>query len=479
MEKHTEDEYTDFYYERNLPEMLSREGPQIGKADVNNDGLEDVYMAGAKGQAGQLYLQTSNGFIKKEEKIFKQFADFEDVAILFFDADGDGDMDLFIGAGGNNVPPRTRQLQHRLYKNDGKGNFERDSTAFPNNNMNISVAVENDFDGDGDMDLFVGSRSVPYSYGLTPSSYLYENDGQGHFRDVAASMNPGISGAGMVTGAVWADVNGDSKKELIITGEWMATRIFSYKNKKFEEKNTSLTGLYGWWQTVAAGDLNGDGKQDLILGNIGENFSLQPDSAHPVKMWLNDFDQSGSIDQFRTKTIDGKDMPVFIKRDVTEQFPSLKKENLKNSDYATKTIQQLFGQQIIEESTVKEFNYSSSVAAINDGNGSFIIQKLPAMVQLSSVNAIAVTDINNDNRMDLITGGNKFNFPPQFGRLDASTGDVLINLGSGKFARIEPRISGLNLTGEVRDIIEINGINKRYILIALNDRFPVLYRLEK
>jgi len=479
MEKHTEDDYIDFYYERNLPEMLSREGPQIGRADVNSDGLEDIYIGGAKGQAGQLYLQTSNGFIKKEEKVFRRFADFEDVAVLFFDSDGDRDMDLFIGAGGNNTPPRTRQLQHRLYKNDGKGNFEIDSMAFPNNDMNISVAAENDFDGDGDMDLFVGSRSVPYIYGITPSSYLYLNDGKGHFKDVAPTMNPGISQAGMVTGAVWADVNGGNKKELIITGEWMATRIFSYKDKKFEEQNnTNLTGLYGWWQTIAASDLNNDGKVDLILGNIGENFYLKPDSAHPVKMWLNDFDQSGSTDQFRTRTIDGKDMPVFVKRDVTDQFPTLKKENLKNSEYATKTIQQLFSKQLIETSTIKKINYCSSVVAINDGKGGFTIQKLPGMVQLSSINAIAITDVNNDNKMDLITGGNKFNFPPQFGRLDASTGDVLINPGNGKFERLEPRISGLNLTGEVRDIKEINSNEKRYILITLNDQFPVLYQLE-
>ena len=479
MEKHTEDDYIDFYSERNLPEMLSREGPQIGRADVNNDGLEDVYIGGAKGQAGQLYLQTSNGFIKKDEKVFKQFTDFEDVAVLFFDCDGDNDMDLFIGAGGNNVPPRTKRLQHRLYKNDGKGNFEIDSMAFPNNDMNISVAIENDFDGDGDMDLFVGSRSVPYSYGVTPSSYLFQNDGKGHFTDVAPTMNPGISRPGMVTGAVWADVNGDNKKELIITGEWMATRIFSYKDKKFEEqKNTNLAGLYGWWQTIAAADLNGDGKQDLILGNIGENFNLQPDSAHPVKMWLNDFDQSGSVDQFRTKTIDGKDMPVFIKKDVTDQFPALKKENLKNNDYATKTIQQLFSKKLIEESTIKEFNYCSSVVAINDGKGGFTIQKLPPMAQLSSTNAICIADVNNDNRLDLIIGGNKFEFPPQFGRLDASYGDVLINTGSGKFTRVAAGVTGLNLTGEVRDIKEIKGKNKRYILVTLNDRFPVLYQLE-
>jgi hypothetical protein len=479
MNKHTEDEYIDFYYERNLPGILSKEGPQIGKADVNNDGLEDVYIGGAKGHAGQLYLQTSNGFIRKDQTIFNQFSDFEDVAVLFFDSDGDKDMDLFIGAGGNNVPPRSRQLQHRLYKNDGKGNFTRDSTAFPGNDMNISVVAAHDFDSDGDIDLFVGSRSVPYTYGVTPVSYLFENDGKGHFRDVASEMNNAIAKAGMVTGAVWADVSGDNKKELIITGEWMAPRVFSFENKKFEEQeNSSLAGLEGWWQTIAAGDLNGDGKEDLILGNIGENFYLRPDSMHPVKMWLNDFDQSGSIDQFRTMTINGKDMPVFVKRDVTEQFPALKKGNLKNTDYATKTIQQLFNKKLIETATVKEVNYCSSIVAISDGKGSFTIKKLPQKVQLSSVNAVCIADVNNDGKMDLIIGGNKSGFPPQFGRVDASYGDILINTGRGEFIPQEQGISGLNLRGEVKDIKMINGKDKRYILAVLNNQFPVLYELK-
>jgi hypothetical protein len=479
MAKHTEDDYTDFYYERNLPEILSKEGPQIGKADVNNDGLDDVYIGGAKGQAGQLYLQTTNGFIRKDQKVFNQFSDLEDVAVLFFDSDGDKDMDLFIGAGGNNVPPRSRLLQHRLYKNDGKGNFIRDSMAFPGNNMNISVAAAQDFDSDGDIDLFVGSRSVPYAYGVTPVSYLFENDGKGHFRDVAPEMNNALAKAGMVTGAVWVDVSDDNKKELIITGEWMAPRIFSFKNKKFEEQeNSALAGLSGWWQTIAAGDLNGDGKEDLILGNMGENFYLRPDSLHPIKMWLNDFDQSGSVDQFRTTTINGKDMPVFVKRDVTEQFPALKKENLKNSDYATKTIQQLFNKKLIETATVKEVNYSSSIIAISDRKGGFAIKKLPQQVQLSSVNAVCIVDVNNDGKKDLIIGGNKSGFPPQFGRLDASYGDILINAGNGEFIRQEPGISGLNLRGEVKDIKEINGKDKRYILTVLNNQYPVLYELK-
>ena len=478
-EKHTEDDFVDFYQQRNLPEMLSREGPQIAKGDVNGDGLEDIYIGGAKGQPGQLYIQTANGFVKKEEDIFKAFADMEDVAVLFFDADKDGDLDLFIGSGGNNVPPNSSQLQHRLYLNDGRGNFKIQPDAFPKNNMNISVVVANDLDGDGDMDLFVGSRSVPFSYGMVPESYLYVNDGHGHFTDAAVSMNKEIANAGMVTGAAWADINGDNKKELIITGEWMTTKIFSYNGKTFEEvTNTNLDKLYGLWQTVTVTDINGDGRQDLILGNIGENFYLAPDSNKPVKLWINDFDQNGTPDPFLTRTIDGKDVPVFLKKDITDQFPGLRKLNLNYTDFATKTIQQLFSDNLIKNSSVDTFNYCSSIIAINNGNGKFTVQKLPAAVQVSNINTIAAIDINNDNKMDLILGENKFGFPPQFGRLDAGFGDVLINLGNNNFSIMEHRKSGLNLTGEVKDIKEIKGAGKRFVVMAINDQFPVLYKIK-
>jgi len=400
--------------------------------------------------------------------------------VLFFDADKDGDQDLFIGAGGNNTEPQTLEIQHRLYLNDGKGNFTIDGSAFANNNMNISVAAANDFDGDGDLDLFVGSRSVPYNYGLTPESYLYVNDGHGHFTDKAAALNPAIATAGMVTGAVWADVIGDKKKELIITGEWMATSIFSYNGKTFDEqKNTNLTNLYGWWQTVAAADVNGDGKQDLVLGNVGENFYLRPDEKNPVKLWVSDFDQNGTPEQFLTRTIAGRDMPVFLKREITEQFPGLRKQNLKHSDYATKSIQDLFGKEVLSKAKEKQFNYCKSIVAINDGKGSFTIQPLPVMVQLSSVNAICSSDINNDGKIDLILGGNMFSFPPQFGRLDGSYGHVLLNKGQGNFTCLAHNESGLSLRGAIRDIKAITVKDKRCLLVAQNDQVPVTFQLKK
>jgi hypothetical protein len=371
-----------------------------------------------------------------------------------------------------------REAQHRLYKNDGQGNFTIDYKGFPNNDMNIAVAVNYDYDGDGDEDLYVGSRSVPFSYGVAPQSYIYNNDGNGHFTDVTPELNKDLATAGMITGAVWADVTGDGGKELIITGEWMATRIYSYNKqaKKLEEqKGTGLEEMYGWWQTVAAGDVNGDGKMDLIIGNIGENFYLRPDKENPAKLWVNDFDGSGTMDQFLTRTVEGRDMPVFLKREITDQFPGLKKENLKHSEYAKKSVQELFSKELIKRSVQKTFNYSKSIVAINDGNGHFRPEALPLWVQLSSVNAVALTDINKDNKADLVLGGNLFNFPPQFGRLDGSYGHVLVNNGKGGWNYMESKQSGMVIKGEVKDIRMVGG---KYLIALINNETPVVYTLK-
>ncbi len=479
-EKHEEDDYVDFYYERNIPELLSREGPKVATADVNGDGLQDMYIGGSKGHPGQLYLQQkSGGFVKKQVPVFLQFKDFEDEAVLFFDCDKDGDADLFVGPGGNNSPPYSREMQCRLLKNDGKGNFTLSATAFHSDGMNTGIAAADDFDNDGDLDLFVGGRSTPRNYGVAPISYIYVNNGNGQFTDMAKTNNPDIANIGMVTGAVWANVAGDAGRELVITGQWMAPRIFSYNGDRFTEVKSNLNELYGWWQTVVAADINNDGRTDLVLGNVGDNFYLRPDRENPVKLWINDYNGNGSEDKILTRSVEKRDVPVFLKREMQEEIPSIKKENLKNKDYAKRSIQELFKKELLDKSNVRLFNYTKSCVAVNNGNGSFTVQALPYQVQLSMMNAILCTDLNKDGFTDLVLGGNKSGFPPQFAKLDASYGEVLINNGKGSFTWLPTRQTGVQVDGEVRDITLVTGEGMNYVLFARNNDYPVLYRLKK
>lgn len=476
-DKHHEDDHVDFYYERNIPVMLSREGPKAAYGDVDGDGLTDLYICGAAGQPGQLYLQKASGFVKKESDVFKRFAPLEDVAAHFFDADGDGDLDLFVGTGGNNTSLQY-ELQNRLYISDGKGGFSLSPHPLPASGFNVSVVTSHDFDEDGDLDLFVGGRSMPQQYGVMPQSFLLVNDGQGAFNDASSSF-PQIAKAGMVTSAAWADMTGDGEKDLLITGEWMAPKIFQYNGNRFSEVKTNLGDLLGWWQSLAVADMDGDGREDLVLGNIGENFYLRPDREKPVKLWVADFDNNGTIEKVLTHTVDGKDMPVFMKRDVIEQVAAIRKQNLKNVDYARKTVQDLFPKEALAKASVLSFTYGSSCIAYNRGGGKFDVQKLPVPVQLSSVNAILPTDVNGDGTPDLVMGGNRFSLLPQFGRLDASFGHVLLNSGGRTFSYLSSKESGVKLQGEIRDIVPLRFQEKSCLLFLQNNTAPVLFAVNE
>jgi len=476
--KHTENEVIDFYAERGVPEMLSKEGPKAAIGDVNGDGLEDIFIGGTPEHPGQIYLQDKSGkFILKPQPAFDAFKSFEDVAVLLSDVDKDGDLDLIIGPGGNNNEINTRELQLRLFKNDGKGNFTIDASAFPNTSMNISVIAANDFNNDGFVDLFIGARNYPFVYGQNPTSFLMQNDGTGHFKDVTPAIAPDLVNIGMLTGANWVDIDGDNKMELVVVGEWMAPHIFKYTNGRFTALKSNLNELNGWWQTVQTADLNNDGKMDLIIGNVGENFYLQPSKSKPVKLFVNDFDKNGIKDKVITYTVGGKDMPVVVKRELEEMVPSIKKHSLKHIEYANKSIQEIFSPEDVKAAIVKTLDYPSSIIAINKGGGQFEIMVLPAMTQLSCINNIEVSDLNKDGKLDLILGGNHFDYQPQYERLDASFVEVLIQKQNSQFEVLDPTQSGILLKGQMRDIKKINRLGKSHFLFLQNNEFPLLFQL--
>ena len=477
---HKEDNYNDFDYEGLISHKLSQEGPSLAVGDVNGDGNEDFFIGGAKGQPGALYLHTGNGNVSpKKIAVFEEDLEFEDVAAAFFDADGDGNLDLIVGSGGNNVGLE-RNYRARLYLNDGNGNFSKSKNELPSTFKNISTISPYDYDDDGDMDLFIGSRSVVGAYGINPDHLLLENMGDGTFNNVTERLGYDLKDAGMVTDSKWEDMDGDGKKDLIVTSEWDTPKIYKNTGRRLSKMNSSLDSLYGWWNTVETADLDGDGDHDLILGNQGLNLHYKPTEYAPMKLYINDYDNNGTIEQIMTIQENGGDYPIHQKRELTEQLPSLKKQNLKASDYAGRTIQQLFPKEVMDKSIVKRVETSASVIAINEGGGKFTIKNLPPRVQLSCVCDITCTDVNNDGNLDLIMAGNNYEFKPQFSRLDASQGNLLLGDGKLGFTWQDYETSGFKIRDEVKYLKQFKDKNgKIYVIAAVNNKKPKIFALNE
>jgi hypothetical protein len=477
---HKENVYSDFDYEGLIYKQLSQEGPALAVGDINGDGNEDVFIGGAKNESGIVYQHSGNGMLKvTNQNSLEKDAEYEDTAAAFFDADGDSDLDLIVGSGGNQVGEETN-YRARLYLNNGKGTFVKSSEKLPSTFTNISIIAPLDYDNDGDTDLFIGSRSVVGTYGIDPDHLLLENKGDGTFENVTERNAYDLKDAGMITDAVWADMDGDSKKDLILVEDWGTPKIFKNTVRRLSRKASVLDSLHGWWNVVEAVDIDKDGDNDLILGNQGANLHYRPAMDRPMKMWVNDFDENGTIEQIVTQNIDGKDYPHHQKKDLTTQMVALKKQNLKASEYSKKTISELFPVQIIENSIMKKSVISESIIAVNEGDGNFTVIKLPSRSQLSCICGITCADVNSDGNLDLIMGGNDFEFKPQYSRLDANYGNVLLGDGALGFEWQDYDTSGFFIRDEIKHLKQFKDkTGKTFIIVAINEKKPKIFELNE
>lgn len=469
---HKENEFNDFTIQGLLLNYLSRQGPCMAKADVNGDGREDLFFGGAKGQPRKLFIQAANEkFFDKPEQAFAVDSLSEDVAAEFFDADGDGDMDLYVGSGGYEFAEKDPLLQDRLYINDGKGNFSKKKDALPKMFISTGCVKTADIDGDGDMDLFVGGRLVPGKYPSTPDSKILQNDGKGNFTDVTATVAPAIQKIGMVTDALWIDLNKDNLPDLVMAGEWMPIKVFINQKGKLSDASSNYIKFAsgGWWNKIFAEDFDGDGDKDLIIGNLGLNAQFKASEKEPISIYYKDFDGNGSIDPVFCYFIDGVSYPAASRDDLMDQLPLLKKKFLEYHTYSTATINDIFTKHQLKDANVIKAEMLETVYLENTGNG-FKLRPLPIEVQYAPIYAITSIDANRDGKKDLLLAGNNSWTRIKFGQFTGNHGMLLTGDGKGYFKYVPQWQSGLNIRGNVRSLEAISsGGAKGQLIFGINN----------
>jgi hypothetical protein len=476
---HRENVFFDYNREPFIPHRLSTEGPALAVADVNGDGLDDIFVGGAKWQPSELLVQQRGGtFRQTNEQVFSADSLHEDVDAIFLDANGDGHQDLYVVTGGNEFWGQEEALRDRLYVNDGRGNFHRDREAVPPIFENGSTVAAGDFNGDGHIDLFVGSRVVARNYGLAPQSHLLQNDGKGRFVDVTAEKAPQLSRIGMVTSATWLDYDGDSRLDLIVVGEWMPVTVM----RNVEGGNlrrVELRGLeksHGWWNTVSAADLNADKRPDLILGNLGLNSYIRASREEPARLYVHDFFQNDALEQVLTFYKHGVSYPVMGRDDFARTMPQLRSKYDSYAKFGASRVEDILPADELKRATKLEAYVFASSVALNKGDGTFDLQQLPIEAQFAPVYAALAEDFDTDGNVDLLLGGNFDGVTPMWGRYDASYGLVLRGDGRGRFRSIDLDESGVEITGQVRHMKWLRHAGgDRVILVARNnDRLMVL-----
>ena len=470
---HVEDDFDEFDRNPLLFNMVSDEGAKMAVGDVNNDGKADVIIGGARGEPAVLFLQGNNGkFYRADVPAFEADKISEDEDLLLFDADNDGDPDLYIASGGNEFPSSSTALIDRLYFNDGKGHFTKSDQLLPTNSFESTSCVANaDYDGDGDQDLAVGIRLKPFAYGIPANGYILQNDGKGRFKDVTGEVAPGLKNIGMITGLVWADVDGDKDQDLLVTGEYMPVSVFINTGGHFENmtQQYGLENTSGWWRSIVKTDIDNDGDIDLIVGNFGWNSRFRASTDKPITLYVNDFDRNGTVDPIICRYNGDKSYPMALLPELLAQIPSLKSKYPTYDSYKEQTINDIFSPQQVSASIKKEVTDLSTSILINNGNGSFTIKALPVDAQLAPMYAISSGDFDGDGNKDIILGGNLYRAKPETGIYDASYGVFLKGDGKGNFTPVPYLRSGFFVKGEIRDIRQIQAGKRKLVFVTVNN----------
>ncbi len=470
---HRENSFVEFNREPLMPFMVSSEGPALAVADMNMDGLDDVFIGASKGNKSALFLQSANNkFSRSAQPILDADSLYEDVDAVWADVNGDKFPDLVVASGGNEFYGNDEHMLPRLYINQGGKQLIRQS-AFPPVASTSSCIVAYDFNGDGFIDIFLGGRSVPFEYGEIPHSYIFMNDGKGQFKDATGLLAPELSQAGMVKDADIVDIDGDGRKDLVIALEWGGIWGFLQQQDHRYVRRT-MTVARGWWNCVKPVDLDNDGDTDFILGNLGENSRLSASSNEPVKMYIADFDGNGKKEQVMSYYLKGQEIPFANKAELEKQMPGMKKKFLYAEDFAKATMDQIFDRAKLNASYQLSADYFSNAALINEGGMKFTLKALPALAQLSSMRDAVISDFNNDGLMDVVTGGNFYGSSVSVGRNDGDFGTLLMNKGNGKMEA--NALPGLVIKNEIRKILPLKIGKENVLVVARNNDSTMLIR---